>query len=97
MHSTKVAECYVALEAEAIGNGDFVSWRVKPKLHMMQELHEYQSFEVGNPINHMEYMDESFCGEIASLATRRGGANTHLANATSVMTRYRTLLHLGSI
>ena len=95
--SEQVATCYQALEQEALNTGSRYAWRIKPKLHMMQELHEYQSFLVGNPKNHMEYKDESFCGEVATLATRRGGANTHASNAMSVMSRYRALLHMGAI
>lgn len=94
--SLQVATCYEALEKEA-ENGGGVSWRIKPKLHMMQEMHEYQSYVVGNPKNHMEYKDEDFCGEIASLATRRGGANTHAANALGVMAKYRALMQMGHI
>jgi hypothetical protein len=95
--SMQVASCYEALEKEATNCQPNTAWRIKPKMHMMQELHEYQSFLVGNPKNHMEYKDESFCGEIASLATRRGGANTHASNALTVMSRYRALLHMGVI
>ena len=94
--SLQVATCYEALEKEA-ENGGGVSWRIKPKLHMMQEMHEYQSYVVGNPKNHMEYKDESFCGEIAALATRRGGANTHAENALGVMAKYKALLQMGEI
>ena len=94
--SLQVATCYEALEKEA-ENGGGLSWRIKPKLHMMQEMHEYQSYVVGNPKNHMEYKDEDFCGETASLATRRGGANTHAANALGVMAKYRALMQMGHI
>ena len=46
---------------------------MKPKLHMMQELLEYQAYELGNPRGYWEYSDEDFVGLISKLALRKGG------------------------
>ena len=70
--STQVAYTYTKLEDEA-KRANKMAWRTKPKLHMMQELLEYQSFELGNPRGFGEYQDEDFVGLIAKLAIRRGG------------------------
>ena len=37
-------------------------WRAKPKLHLVQELGEYMTEEVGNPRDFWNYADESFVG-----------------------------------
>ena len=42
-------------------------------------------------------MDDDFVGVIAELAMRRGGANTHKANAPNLIDKYRALLHFGKI
>ena len=55
------------------------TWRIKPKLHMVQEMLEFQSKELGNPRGFWEYLDEDFVGSIAKLAMRKGGANTHFS------------------
>ena len=94
--STQVAYTYTKLEDEA-KRANKMAWRTKPKLHMMQELLEYQSFELGNPRGFWEYQDEDFVGLIATLAIRRGGPATPTACSKGVMSRYRALLGLGEI
>lgn len=74
---------YVALETTS-PNAKF--WRVKPKLHLFQELCE----ESGNlcPSQVWSYRDEDFGGGIASLSRRRGGANTPLSTGVNTLTRF---------
>ncbi len=69
---------YVKLTDEANMEGSN-TWRIKPKLHMVQEMLEFQSKELGNPRGFWEYLDEDFVGSIAKLAMRKGGANTHFS------------------
>ena len=46
--SARVAWDCSKLEQEA-NQKDKLAWRMKPKLRMMQELLEYQAYELGNP------------------------------------------------
>ena len=97
--------CYLAyasgLLLRCLGESDAQRWltgivECQPKLHMMQELHEHQSFLVGSPQKHMEYKNESFCGEVAALATRRG-VLTHMHQLPwASLSRYRALSHMGA-
>ena len=48
-------------------------WRLKPKLHMMQELCELQT---DNPSQNWTYQDEDFGGSMAACARVRGGSAT---------------------
>jgi len=94
--STQVADKFSKLEAEARRDGK-LAWKVKPKLHMMQELLEYQSHELGNPRGYWEYRDEDFVGLVSRLAARKGGPATPKACARGVLQRYRALLGVGDI
>ena len=47
--SKKFSCLYAGLEAGAKANGDNLSWRAKPKLHLMEELLEYASPYAGPP------------------------------------------------
>jgi hypothetical protein len=99
--SVRIALGLSSLNAEAIGNlkadANLELWRVKPKLHLMQELLEYQAFLLGNPRGFWEYMDEDFVGLMSTLALKRGGRNTHQACSHGVLDRYRALLSLGQV
>ena len=99
--SVQVATGFVKLNQEALGElklgAKLQRWRVKPKLHMMQELLEYQAFSLGNPRGFWEYLDEDFVGIISTLALKKGGANTHLACSNNVISRYRALLCMGQV
>ena len=74
--SVQVATGFVKLNQEALGElklgAKLQRWRVKPKLHMMQELLEYQAFSLGNPRGFWEYLDEDFVGIISTLALKKG-------------------------
>lgn len=72
-------------------------WQLKPKLHMVQELFEYQAKVLGNPRLFWEYDDESFLGTISKLAMRRGGCNSHSSTSLACMSRYRSLMSMGEV
>ena len=82
---------YSALGREAAKTDDRF-WKSKPKLHMFQELVEYQTLDLGHPARYWTYMDESFVGEIAKLAMSRGGPRNAAAAAKKTLDRYRALL-----
>jgi hypothetical protein len=71
----RFALLYTALEREALEQEDSLSWRSKPKLHLLQERLEYIALEVGSPAEYWTYMDESWGGWLATTGARRGGAN----------------------
>ena len=60
-------------------------WRVKPKLHLMQELCEMKG---DNPAKYWCYRDEDFGGSLASYARHKGGANSFAASGTKMLRRY---------
>ena len=76
-----------------MANGDVTSWRVKPKLHLMQELIEYQCLEAGAPCEYWTYKDESWGAWLAKVAMRRGGKTSASSLALSVINRFRYMLH----
>jgi len=93
--SMKLAKTYNTIHND---DSDLTNvWRMKPKLHMMQEMLEYQGKELGNPRGFWEYQDEDFVGMIAKIAMRKGGGNTHMACSMNTMSRYRALMALGSV
>ena len=61
-------------------------WRVKPKMHLMQELCEESLGE--RPALSWCYRDEEFGGSLAQLARRRGGAHSALAVANAVILKF---------
>ena len=89
-NSREFADLYVALEAEALReNPESKRWRVKPKLHQMQELCEYVAQVDGNPQNFWCYRDETAGGWMAHAGGRRGGRNSQSANAERALDRFR--------
>ena len=74
---------YIALERTAANNK---LWRVKPKLHLFQELCE----ESGRlcPSDIWGYRDEDFGGSIALLSRRRGGSNTPGSTGLATLQRF---------
>jgi len=88
---------YQKLNNEAAIKNNLNMWRLKPKLHMAQEMLEYQGKELGNPRGFWEYLDEDFVGLIAKLAMRKGGGNTHRACTWNAMQRCRALLAIKCI
>jgi hypothetical protein len=78
---------------KSLGNNASESWAwlVKPKFHMVQELCEYMTEEIGNPSNFWAYRDESFVGFIAEVGMSRGGKNNAETTPGRVVKRYRAL------
>ena len=66
-------------------------WRLKPKIHLMQELFEYQGHQAGNPRNFWTYRDESFVGFLGTMAHPRGGKHTVASVPVACMNKYRAL------
>ena len=84
---------YKALEEEAKAKhgGKNVLWRLKPKIHLFQELAQYQAREMGNPRDWWCYKDEDFVGFLASVARSRGGPKSATTTALAVLQQYRAL------
>ena len=87
--SRRVCLFYGALHKEALSQGDELAWRPKPKMHMMQELAEYQVFALGCPKQFWTYMDEDYVGRIAKMAFSRGGPKSAARTAEVALQRYR--------
>ena len=83
---------YQSLQSQAI----FPLWHFKPKIHMMQEMVEFQSEEHGNPREFWCYRDESWCGLWAKASKRRGGHNTPGTTARTFLLRYLALENLAA-
>ena len=67
-------------------------WTVTPKFHMMQEMAESQSLEIGSPRDFWCYKDEDFVGFISTMAFSRGGACTAKGVTQRLVDRYRSWL-----
>ena len=81
--SRKFANAYAALEAhERASNPASAHWRIKPKLHLFQELCE---FGTRAPRPFWCYQDETFGNLCADLALRRGGKDNPGHNAEMVL------------
>ena len=83
---------YAALSREASKKKQVKAWRLKPKLHMFQELAEYQAKELGNPADFWNYKDEDFMRLVSQLAGRKGGPVHAASGAAATLNRYRILL-----
>jgi hypothetical protein len=60
-------------------------WRVKPKLHLFQEMCECSDSQ---PSTCWTYRDEDFGGSMASTSRKRGGKTSPGSLATSVLTKF---------
>ena len=58
--SRKCCQLYVALEKEALSNGDHYNWTVKPKLHLFAELTHVTVKTSGAPQLFWTYLDEGW-------------------------------------
>ena len=85
---------YTALHESMVASHKPKLWDLKPKLHLLQEMVEYQSYHHGNPRNFWCYRDESWCGFWARAAKRRGGANSAAMTPERFLQRYRALEEL---
>lgn len=86
----RLALLLVALEQRA----HQPDWRVKPKLHLMQELCEVDQ---SRPSTCWLYRDEDFGGSVAHLSRRRGGANRPHTTGWGVLRRFMAKHKLPSI
>jgi hypothetical protein len=83
---------YVALEKEALAQGDALSWRVKPKLHLFAELMQVAIRTVGAPHLFWTYQDEGWNSWLAQSGHRRGGRSVPAATALRLLQRFRASL-----
>ena len=89
-HCHQFSLLYSALSAEAQQTGNILAWIIKPKFHLMIELLEYDcAMHMQSPRRFWTYLDESWGGELAKIAVRKGGTKTPFAVAESVIQRYR--------
>ena len=84
MHCVKFCILYKALEAYATA-ADKNLWRVKPKMHLFQEL----CFEDANPSDSWTYRDEDFGGYLAASSRCRGGKATIRSVNVMVLNNFR--------
>ena len=86
--SRQFCTLYKALSKEA---SDDNLWKLKPKMHMVQEMCEVQSELLGNPRKFWTYRDESFMGVVSSMAHSRGGSATASTIPLRVLDTHRAL------
>lgn len=89
--SRKLCVLWRSLATEAEASGDSQGWRLKPKVHLFQELCEYKAGVFGSPEHFWTYADESFCGFMAKVAKRRGGQNNPHTIPERLLQRYRAM------
>ena len=90
----QVCVLYAALHQSMVAKGKPNLWDLKPKVHLLQEMVEYQTYMHGNPRNFWCYRDESWCGFWARASKRRGGANSAAMTPERFLDRYRSLEEL---
>ena len=73
---------------------DSIFWRLKPKIHLFQELCEMAA---SNPSMTWVYRDEDVGGSLAGLARRRGGHNTPAAIGFTVLNKFRASYAMPSL
>ena len=86
--SRQFCTLYKALSKEA---SDDNLWKLKPKMHMVQEMCEVQSELLGNPREFWTYRDESFMGVVSSMVHSRGGSATASTIPLRVLDTHRAL------
>lgn len=82
------------LEQEATAEGK-VAWVKKPKVHLFQELCEYQVHSLGSPEFFWTYRDESWCGHMSTAAKRRGGQKFASTVPERLLNRFRAMQKPG--
>jgi len=69
-------------------------WVQKPKLHMLEELMEYQGRDLSiSPNQFWCYKDEDFVGFVATFAGSRGGRSSCGNSSLRCLQRYRAWIH----
>ncbi|CAE7362648.1 unnamed protein product [Symbiodinium sp. CCMP2592] len=89
-HEKAAEECrrFCVLYQTLQEQSPFPFWQMKPKVHLMEEMLEYQTEQHGNPRDYWTYRDESWCGYWAKASKRRGGKNTSSTNAKNFLLRF---------
>ena len=82
--------CSVVWRWRLLSVGEGTRWRTKPKVHLMEELIEYQTVEHCSPCEYWTYKDESWGMWLSHVTARRGGKNTAWGRALS------SLVHLDT-
>jgi hypothetical protein len=67
-------------------------WRMKPKVHLAQELLEFSGESLGSPQNFWTYRDESWMGQLALAAHPAGGPINPATITTKLLQRYRAMV-----
>ena len=80
-HSRKFCLLAVALEEASPDN----SWRLRPKIHLFQEMNEMQD---GCPSTCWTYRDEDFGGSMIQVGRRGGGSNNPTCAAKAALQRF---------
>ena len=75
---------YIALETTS-DNG--LDWRVKPKLHLFQEVCE---FAANRPARNWTYRDEDAGGGLSRMSRRKGGHNAPATQGINVLLKFAT-------
>ena len=91
--SQRIALLLCGLEMEALSEGDCARWRTKPKVHLMEELIEYQTLEKGSPCQCWTYKDDSWGMWVSTVTARRGGKTYAWNVALSSLLRCRYMMH----
>ena len=76
-------------EAQRLGKQ---TWRIKPKLHMLQELGEFQVDEMGDPSLFWAYKDEDYVGLCATIGFSCGGGGSAATTPQCIVDRFRALV-----
>jgi hypothetical protein len=87
-YSRKLCLLYTALW-DHCGRGHY--WKIKPKLHLFQELMEFSN--AGSPRDYWCYKDEDWGAQAASSASSRGGHHSAAKVSLNAVSRYRALTH----
>ena len=88
----RVCALATALEAEMLRQDPRSKrWRVKPKLHLLQEMIEFTAPDRGSPSEFWTYYDESWCGWLSRTGHSRGGPFVPERHAERLLHRFRAL------
>ena len=87
----QLCDLYMALADEAVACGRDKCWQLKPKIHLMIEMIQYLSLELGVHSENWFYRDESFVGFWAKASHRRGGANNPATTVERFLQRWRAM------
>ena len=81
------------LDVEALSVGYCTKGRTKPKVHLMEELLEYQTVEHGSPYEHWAYKEDSWGMWLPHVTARRGGKTIGCGVALSSLVCFSYTMH----